>query len=143
MILADDAAIARIARGVMDCSLPKPQWTHAAHFALALWICRHRRDLMAAEAMRALISGYNVATNTLNTDTGGYHHTITLASMRAADDHLRRIGPDVTLADALSSLIASPLGRPDWVLAHWRRETLFSREARHAWRDPDLAPLPF
>lgn len=143
MIPADDATIARIARGVTDRSLPKPEWTHAPHFALALWICRHRRDLMAAEAMRTLISSYNVATDTPNTDTSGYHHTITLASLRAADDHLRRLGPDVSLASALSALMDSPLGRPDWVLAHWRRETLFSPEARRAWRDPDLAPLPF
>jgi len=26
---------------------------------------------------------------------------------------------------------------------HWRREAMFSPEARSAWRDPDLAPLPF
>lgn len=143
MSLSDDRAIERIASGVLDCSLPKAEWTHTAHFALALWICRYRRDLMAPQVMRTLISTYNVATNTPNTDTGGYHHTITLASMRAADDHLQRVGPDVSLARALSMLSASPLGRPDWVLEHWRRETLFSPEARRAWRDPDLTPLPF
>ena len=32
-----DADIERIALGVVDRTLPKPEWTHAAHFAAALF----------------------------------------------------------------------------------------------------------
>ncbi|WP_156427320.1 hypothetical protein [Novosphingobium sp. Fuku2-ISO-50] len=44
MTFDDDDAIERTARAMIDCSLPKAQWTHAAHFAVALWILRHRPD---------------------------------------------------------------------------------------------------
>jgi hypothetical protein len=37
----------------------------------------------------------------------------------------------------------SAQGRSDWLLARWRRETLFSVAARRDWVAPDLAPLPF
>lgn len=128
---------------MIDRTLPKRDWTHAGHFAAALWLCRHRRDLTGADEIRCLISRYNDATNTPNTDTGGYHHTITLASMRAAAAWIGRYPPDAPLSSILSALMASDAGDPDWLLACWHRETLFSVRARPHWVDPDLAPLPF
>jgi hypothetical protein len=141
MDLLDDAAIARIASRVIDRSLPKSAWTHAAHFAAALWLCRHRRDLTGADAIRALISGYNAATGTANTDTGGYHHTITMASMRAAADGLAAHPESTPLAVVHAALMASRYGDPGWLLAFWSRDLLFSVAARRGWVEPDLAPL--
>ena len=89
MALSDDDAIERLASKVIDRSLPKAEWTHEAHFATALWLLRNRPDLATAVEIREIITRYNEATNTANTDSGGYHHTITLASMRAAAEHLR------------------------------------------------------
>ncbi len=139
----DDAAIARLTLRVIDSSLPKPEWTHEGHFAAALWLTRHRPALTQPAAIRRIITRYNAATGTANTDTGGYHHTITLASMRAAADHLSRASDDAPLAGLLATLMASRLGRPDWLLAHWRHETLFGIQARRGWVAPDIAPLPF
>lgn len=141
--LSDDSAIEHLATRMIDRSLPKAEWTHAGHFALALWLLRNRRDLAAPDAMRLLITRYNEATGTANTDTGGYHHTITLASMRAASSHLDSFAPDTPLHLVLRSLIESSLANPGWLLSYWTRETLFSVAARGAWIEPDLAPLPF
>jgi hypothetical protein len=143
MTLPDDISIERLARGVIDRTLPKVEWTHAGHFAAALWLCRHQPESATPGEIGRLITRYNEATKTPNTDTGGYHHTITLASMRAAADHLRRAGPDAPLALALGTLMASRLGHPDWLLAYWAKDTLFGVAARRAWVEPDLAPLPF
>jgi hypothetical protein len=143
MSFPDDLSIERLARGVIDRTLPKSDWTHAAHFAAALWLLRHRREMAGAAGMKQLIIAYNDATGTANTDTGGYHHTITRASMRAAQDHLIRLGSETPLHDALRALMASDLGRPDWLLAYWQRDTLFSVRARRKWVAPDKAPLPF
>ncbi|WP_293907088.1 hypothetical protein [Phenylobacterium sp.] len=49
----------------------------------------------------------------------------------------------MTLGEALAALLASPYGRPDWLLAHWSRDVLFSVQARREWVEPDLQPLPF
>jgi len=141
--ILDDAAIERIALGMLDRTLPKAEWSHAAHLAAALWLLRHRPDLAAPDAMRLAIRGYNEATDTPNTDDGGYHHTITLASLRAAATHLEGYPGEIGLSAILADLLASPFGRPDWVLAYWAHDRLFSREARREWREPDIAPLPF
>ncbi len=79
MTLLDDASIERLTIKMMDRSLPKSEWTHAGHFAAALWLAKHRPELTKPDGIRRLISRYNESTGTLNTDTTGYHHTITLA----------------------------------------------------------------
>ena len=56
---------------------------------------------------------------------------------------LMAMNPDAPLNEVLRDLLATSLGRSDWLLTYWSRETLFSVEARRAWVEPDLAPLPF
>jgi len=136
-----DADIARIGRGVEDLSLPKPEWTHAAHFAAAIWLLT-RPGVDAEAVMPGLIRAYNTATGVANTDSAGYHETITLASLRAARAALAR-RPHAGLPAVLADLLASPYGRSDWLLAHWSKDLLFSPAARHAWVEPDLRALPF
>ena len=139
--ISSDADIERIGRGLIDRSLPKAEWTHAAHFAAAFWLLRSP-DRDAVRDMPGFIRAYNEATGTPNTDTGGYHETITLASLRAARSWLRA-GPHSSLHAALEGLLASPFGRSDWLLAYWTRAVLFSVAARRTWVEPDVKPLPF
>jgi hypothetical protein len=137
-----DAEIAAIARGVLELSLPKPRWTHAAHFAVALWLMSCRRDLDPSRAMPGFIRAYNEATGVANTDTEGYHETITQASLRAARSFLLQ-DSGRRLFETCNALMASPLGKSDWLLGYWSRELLFSVEARRNWVEPDLKRLPF
>ncbi|MBT0670340.1 hypothetical protein HT136_18390 [Novosphingobium profundi] len=141
--LDGEAAIERLALAMIACTLPKAQWTHEAHFALALWLARHRHELTAPDALRALITRYNMATGTANSDTSGYHHTITRASMRGVRAQLDVAGERASLDEILKGLMASPLGRADWLLAYWSRDVLFGVAARRTWVEPDLAPLPW
>ena len=138
---SSDAEIERIGRGLIDRSLPKAEWTHAAHFAAAFWLLR-RPDRDALRDMPAFIRAYNEATDTPNTDTGGYHETITVASLRAARAWLAA-RPHMSLHIALEELLASSFGRSDWLLSHWTRAVLFSVAARRGWVEPDVKPLPF
>ena len=135
-----NSEIERTAVLVLSAELPRPEWTHEAHFALALWCIRHRPDLAEGDAMRGLIMRLNTFHGTANTDTSGYHHTITLASLRAA----RAVhDPALGLADVLAGLMASRFSSSGWILEHWSKERLFSPEVRRAWVEPDLVPLPF
>ena len=136
-----DAEIERIGRGLIDRSLPKPEWTHAAHFAAAFWLLR-RPDMDAVRDMPGFIRAYNEATGTPNTDTGGYHETITLASLRAARSWLAA-RPHASLHVALEELLLSSFGRSDWLLTYWTRPALFSVDARRRWIEPDVKALPF
>ncbi len=137
---SSDDAVERIGRGLFDATLPRAEWTHAAHFAAALWLLRHRPDLVAA--MPSLIRRYNEVAGDGNSETSGYHETITQASLRAAR-HVLAAHDALPLHEVLDRLMASPLGRSGWLLDHWSRERLFSVEARRTWLEPDLQPLPF
>jgi hypothetical protein len=133
--------IDRIGFGVLHRTLPKPEWTHAAHLAAAFWLVDRSGD-NAAREMPAMIRAYNEATGVANTDRSGYHETITLASLRAVhawlDDRAR-----LTLNESLTEMLASDYGRSDWLLAYWSRPVLLSVAARRSWVNPDLKPLPF
>ena len=135
-----DHDIERIARGLIERTLPKSGWTHAAHFAAAFWLLRHRGDA-AFHDMPPLIRAYNESTGVANTDGSGYHETITMASLRVARAWLEE-RPGVALHAALSELLLGACGRSDWLLAYWSRERLFSPAARRAWVEPDLRAFP-
>jgi len=137
-----DAEVERIGRRLLDGSLPKAEWTHAGHFAAALWLLRARPDLDASREMPAIIRAYNLATGVANTDSGGYHESITQASLHMARRILADRSPNEPLHEVHAALMASPLGQKDWPLAYWSHTRLFSVEARRGWVDPDLQPLP-
>ena len=132
--------IAAIARGLADHTLPKSAWTHAAHFASALWLFHTKVECF--REMPGMIRVYNEATGVANTDTSGYHETITMASLRAALAFLRE-HPTRLLFETCNALLTSPLGESNWLLAYWSRPRLFSVEARRVWLDPDLAAFPY
>ena len=136
-----DADIDHIGLGVIYRTLPKPEWTHAAHFACALWLIRHRPDWTLETRLPQLIRAYNEATGVANTDTEGYHETITQASLAAARALLAAQPADRPLCEVVGELMAGPLGRSGWPLVFWSKERLFSVEVRRGWVDADLAPF--
>jgi hypothetical protein len=138
-----DSEIERIGTALIDRSLPKPEWTHAGHFAAVLWVLRHRPHWDPTMEMPRLIRAYNECTGVANTDTSGYHETITLASIRAARSVLERHAADLPLHAVVNAVLASELGRSEWLLRYWSKERLFSVEARRHWIEPDLKGLPF
>ena len=135
--------IRRIGEGFLARTLPKAEWSHAAHFAATLWLMRHQPGRDLPREMPGLIRAYNEATGGVNSDTEGYHETITQASLRAARAELARHGAQVPLHQIVNALMASPLGRPGWLLDYWSKDLLMSAAARREWRAPDLKPLPF
>ncbi|WP_341711941.1 hypothetical protein [Erythrobacter sp.] len=141
-IFATEADFADLAGRVLATSLPHEAWTHEAHFALALWALRYMPEKADPECFRSIIIGLNEAHGTANTDSSGYHHTITVASLRATAACLAE-RPETPLSTVLSLMMAGKFGRSDWILAHWSRERLFSVAARRGWIEPDLADLPF
>ena len=142
MAFTSDTEIERTTRGMIDRTLPKEAWTHEAHFAGALWLVA--ADFEAAQReMPGMIRAYNESVGGINSDTEGYHETITLASLRAARHMLDRAAPGTQLHQVLRELMAGEFGKSDWLMAYWSKPILFSAQARRAWVEPDLQPLPF
>jgi hypothetical protein len=137
-----DAEVIAIGAGLMDRTLPKSNWSHAAHFAATLWLLKCHPEIDPFLAIPKLIRGYNEATGVANTDDSGYHETITQASIRAARAFLAD-RPHARLFEVCNELMRSPLGDSEWLLTFWSRSRLFAREARSSWTEPDRELLPF
>ncbi|HEY8255320.1 MAG TPA: hypothetical protein VIG39_11790 [Rhizomicrobium sp.] len=142
-IYASEAEIIRVGEGFAACTLPRVEWTHAAHFAAALWLMRYRPELDARRDMPQLIRAYNESVGRANDETGGYHETITPASLRALRGVLEANPAHMPVYQIVNALMASSLGNPNWLLEYWSRDLLMSAEARRQWREPDLKALPF
>ena len=142
MSFETDDDIAALLEGFRGRTLPKEKWTHAAHWAAALGLIAE--DAAAAyRDMPGMIRAYNESVGGRNTETEGYHETITVASLKAAEHALGAAPEGTPLHAVLSDLLAGPCGKPDWILDYWRRETLFSVKARREWVEPDVRALPF
>lgn len=135
-----DAEIAALAERLLDRTLPKEAWTHAAHLTATLRLVR-TRDAGLERDLPGIIRAYNVAVGGVNDDHNGYHETITQAYLAAIRAFEAALPAGLSDAEAAARLLATPMGDKAWPLTHWSRERLFSVEARRGWADPDLKPL--
>ena len=135
-----DAQVADLTRRLLDHSLPKAQWTHAAHLVATLRLVRTRNEHLERD-MPTIIRTYNVAVGGVNDDHNGYHETITQAYLTAIRAFVAALPAGTSDGEAAKRLLATPMGDKQWPLGFWSRERLFSVEARRAWVEPDVAPL--
>lgn len=140
-LFADDTAIIHVGEGLLARTLPREEWTHEAHLAACTWIVRDRPDINPETDMAEIISRYNESVGGVNSDSEGYHETITQVYIAAVRAHLAQRDTGEPLADAVNALLTSPLGRRDMPLRFYSRELLFSVPARRGFVEPDLAPL--
>jgi hypothetical protein len=115
-------------------SLRGAPFGHREHLRLA-WLAV-RESAEPAALVRSAIQRYATAHGA----AAKYHETVTLFWVRLVA-HCIAVRRDLDDFDAF--LAAFPLLLDKRVLTrHWNAETLFSDEARAAWVDPDLLPLP-
>lgn len=135
------AEVAALVRDFASCALPWSDWTHAAHLTVALWHLLHYDWPEAVGRVRRGIQRYNAANGVETTRERGYHETLTLFWMRYVRAFLEA---NYNEGRSLASLANALIERADRnaPLEHYSRELLFSWEARLAWVEPDLKPLP-
>ena len=138
-----DADVARIGAGLIDGALPGAEWRRAAHWASALWLIVARTDLHPPCDGPGLIRAGNQSLGNRNTDTSGYHETITQASRRAAWHAVALAPVGAPLFEICNRLLAFDLGRPDRLMRYWSNPVLFLSAARRTWVGPDQEALPY
>ena len=137
-----DADIEVLAARFAAAAIPATEWTHHAHLTVGLWhVARFGPDA-ALDRMRAGIRRLNAAHGTIDSDTRGYHETITRAFLRLLGGFLRARPEGEALDVSVAALLASPLAARDVLTRHYSKTLLFSVVARRAWVEPDLEPLP-
>jgi hypothetical protein len=137
---ASDAEIRRIGEGLLARSLPRPDWTHEAHLAACAWLVLERPEIVPERDMPAIIRGYNESVGTENTDTSGYHETLTQLYIRGVRLFLADCQADGLLGK-VNALLAGEIAPRSWPLRFYSRERLFSLEARRGWVEPDICPI--
>lgn len=117
--------------------MQKSEWTHCAHLVFATALLNELGLEGAEAAAPDIIRTYNVATGGVNSDSEGYHHTLTLFFLREVEKFIRK--EKGNLHERATALLASRLAEREYPLAFYSREALFSLAARTGWLEPDLA----
>lgn len=138
-LFRDDDAVRHIGEGLIACTLRREEWTHEAHLAACLYIVAERPDIVPERDIGNIIRRFNVSVGGLNSDSEGYHETITQCFIGGVRAFLARTETGLPLIDKVNALLRSAEGRRDWPLRFYSRELLFSKEARLRLVDPDVA----
>lgn len=118
--------------------IPADAWTHKTHLRAGVLTLRADGWPRAVEAMKTRILRLNARHGTPETETRGYHHTITVAWLRVL---LPEVGANADPSPAL--LAAHPeWQRRDYLFRFYSRPRLFTVQARRSFMMPDLADLP-
>lgn len=137
-----DAEIEHIGEGMVARTLPRAEWTHEAHLATTTYLLLKRPDIELDKELPELIRGYNESVGGVNSDTEGYHETITRVFLHGVKLFLEEAHTEEPLHELVNQLLLSPMGRRDWPLRFYSRGRLFSVEARRDFAEPDLRALP-
>ena len=101
-----------------------------------------RPDIDVDKQLPDIIRRFNESVGGVNSDSEGYHETITRVALRGIRLFLAEEDVSRPLYDIVNELLLSPMGRRDWPLRFYSPQWLFSGEARRTFVAPDLAALP-
>lgn len=110
------------------------EWTHEAHL-ITCWVAlRDRNPAEALSFLRNAIQTHNCGIGIRNTETSGYHETLTVYYVTAVHE---------AAASEPEELFTHPDCERGATAKYWTKDLLFSAEARGNWVAPDIAPLPW
>lgn len=137
-----DADVTHIGEGLLSCTLQRSEWTHEAHLAATTYLLLRHPEIDLDEGLPELIRRFNESVGGVNSDTEGYHDTITRVFLHGIRLFLGEVGSSEQLHEVVNELLLSPMGRRDWPLRFYSPSLLFSMEARRCFVAPDIAALP-
>jgi hypothetical protein len=129
------------ARRFESCQISKAEWTHQAHLAIGMWHVYTYGPDDALKRLRVGIRRLNDSHGTPNTETNGYHETITRAYVDVLSLFLAASDNSIPLAARVVQLLSGPLAARDVLLRFYSRELLMSKRARAEWVEPDITPI--
>jgi hypothetical protein len=141
--------VLNLVRQFENRTLPKASWTHHAHLTVGMYYAMNFEIDEAIVKMRAGIIGYNESVGTMNTDSGGYHETITLFWMRTCFDFVNAehvvLSPggnqrneQAPMFQIVNAFLESTRSNRNSILEFYSSGLLFSKEARKSFAEPDL-----
>jgi hypothetical protein len=141
-LFASDADVAHIGEGFLARTLPRSEWTHEAHLAATTYLLLRHPELDLDSELPGLIRRYNESVGGVNSDSEGYHDTITRMFLYGIRMFLSEANRSEPLHEMVNELLLSPMGRRDWPLRFYTPKRLFSVDARRSFVGPDIRALP-
>jgi hypothetical protein len=141
-LFASVADVMRVGEGLLSRTLPRAEWTHEAHLAATTYLLIRHPEIALDRELPGLIRRYNESVGGVNSESEGYHETITRVFLHGVRLFLGDADPRQPLHALVNGLLLSPMGGRDWPLRFYTRERLFTVEARRNFIEPDVAALP-
>jgi hypothetical protein len=141
-LFVSDAAVERVGEGLLARSLPREEWTHEAHLAATTYLILRHPEIDLDAELPGLIRRYNESVGGVNSDTEGYHDTITRVFLHGIRLFLAETDRGEPLHGLVNELLLSPMGCREWPFRFYSRGRLLAVEARKHFVEPDIAALP-
>lgn len=129
-----------IIQGFINKTLPRNQWTHQAHLIVSVHFCLKYDLITCLKELKNHIKAYNEISGTPNTDSLGYHETLTrfwiIITKNFIDSH-----PKLNKYQLISEFLTSDQAHKTLHLDFYTPETIFSTNARKNWVEPDRRSL--
>ncbi|MEZ5355112.1 MAG: hypothetical protein R2762_20955 [Bryobacteraceae bacterium] len=139
--MESEASLDAFLRGFEDGSYPSTEWTHEAHIVMATAYLAALPIEDATAHIRGRIPAYNLAQGGQNTDTSGYHETLTIFWIRILADWLTGRTESSRLEKVRAA--AAEFGQQRKLHeGYWSFDVVKSVEARRIWVPPDRMPCP-
>ena len=124
-----------------NCTLDKSDWSHEAHLLAGMKMCILYGENASTEMKKRIIR-FNESVGTINSQSSGYHETITyywIAILKAfcGENNIRTF--DQYAIDTL--LLAENLAQRNSFLEYYSTDLIMSSEARLRLVPPDLKEL--
>jgi hypothetical protein len=139
--LISEEALDRFLARFFDHSLPKAEWNHAAHVAMAAYVLYDSDVATALPKVRKAIRAYIEASGGRNTENNGYHETLTVFWLKVVSAKLRELQATSRL-DAVRGAVAA-YGEARRLHTLYYSQDLHAADtvARQQWVEPDLRPI--
>jgi hypothetical protein len=141
-LFASNADVVRVGEGLLACTLARDEWTHEAHLAATTYLLIRHPEIDLDGELPGLIRRYNESVGGVNSDSEGYHETITRVFLHGVRLFLGDADRCEPLHALVNGLLLSPMGGRDRPLRFYSRERLFTVQARRSFIEPDIAALP-
>lgn len=122
-------------------TLPKEQWTHFAHFAVAFILLEKYKNVeKTLPNIRQAIKSYNISVGTDNTENAGYHETLTIFWLEVVSEYYI-LKNSSNIQEIYEEFIITDFASPNFPAEFYSKDLLFSLEARKNWVEPDIKPI--
>jgi hypothetical protein len=137
--LKSEEALETFIRSWESGTLPRTEWTHGAHVAVAAYYAFSQREEATFQRMKTGIVHFNACVGTANTENSGYHETLTRFWAGIVCSFVRkRQGASqlVTVRDAVDKFGEDR----DRHRLYYSFDGVRYRGARRGWIQPDRQP---